>query len=158
MAAEVTKRHRELAVKAMIPGCPVSSLEQLWIDGKRPLRWPEGDANRYAHFQQMAQSLADIEAEALASKPQIFEAHGVYVSGPPGDAKGSGCLLCDMIETVGPHAPDCVTRASAVEPGEEELDDGWQAFRDKWEDSEIQYDSGDKQIFAAGWHARRAKR
>lgn len=64
MSAPVTRRHRLRAIVALV-GSEPSRLEQLWIDGKRPLKGAY-DASRYAHFQAMAQALSDFEAEAMA--------------------------------------------------------------------------------------------
>ena len=53
--------------------------------------------------------------EAALAEPTLYEAHGHIVTGPPRSAVGTGCLLCDMIQTVGPHDPECAL-AAAIQP------------------------------------------
>lgn len=92
---EITGPRRE---KWLRDGATIEDAEEVFTDGTT------GTCMWF-----VAVALAELEAEALASKPMLYEAHGTYVLGPPGDAKGTGCLLCDMIQTIGEHDEACVT-------------------------------------------------
>jgi hypothetical protein len=109
MSAAVTRRHRDLVVRALQPSRVHRTSLIQWLESGEDqglmlesIRAEDTDA-----LNRMAQALADIEAETLASKPMLYEAHGKIITGPPGNTTGTGCLLCDMVQTIGPHDPEC---------------------------------------------------
>lgn len=99
--AEVTPRHRRIMILA--------DYGEESLNLKNVRDWIETGVGGSPPWDRTAQALADIEAEALASKPMLYEAHGHHVLGPPGDGKDLHCLLCDLIHTIGDHDATCVT-------------------------------------------------
>jgi hypothetical protein len=106
--ADVTARHRRIAI--------IAEYTETALNLVTIREWVETGLEGQPPWDRSAQALADIEAEALASKPTLYEAHGIVVAGPPGDANGTGCLLCDMTQTIGDHDPNCDLAAAVKSP------------------------------------------
>lgn len=107
MSAEVTRQHRLNAYRALrnLDEPPIGSGAAAWVENGKTLV--------HSQWERVAQSLADTEAAALATIPTLYEAHGTVVGGPrPCDATGTGCLLCDMVQTIGEHTEGCAALAS----------------------------------------------
>ncbi len=69
-----------------------------------------------------------------------------------GRALEQDCLACSANESVG-HPAWPPAKPAPVAPPSQGAEEAWRAFRAKWEDREIHYDSGDKQIFDEGYAA-----
>ncbi len=65
-------------------------------------------------------------------------------------------MACSANESVG-HPAWPPAKPAPVAPPSQGAEEAWRAFRAKWEDREIHYDSGDKQIFDEGYAAAKAE-